>query len=71
VGRNTQFRSRVAFKLVWSPVDDFRSFVLVDDDGELLNWGTPVGTLPSLRERQMNFEVVKNSKYATAAMMVR
>jgi hypothetical protein len=29
----------VAFKLVWSPADDFRSFVLVDDEGLLLNSG--------------------------------
>jgi hypothetical protein len=26
-----------------------------------------MGSLPSLRERQMNFDVVKGSKYATAA----
>ena len=31
-----QFRSRVAFKLVWTP-PDYNSFVLVDDDGALLN----------------------------------
>ena len=31
-----QFRSRIAFKLVWSP-PDFSTFVLVDDDGVLLN----------------------------------
>ena len=31
-----QFRSRIAFKLVWA-APDFTSFVLVDDAGELLN----------------------------------
>ena len=30
-----QFKSRVAFKLVWAP-PNFDSFVLVDDDGNLL-----------------------------------
>ena len=65
---HVQFRSRIAFKLVWCP-PSFSSFVLVDDDGELLNSGTPIsGTdLPALRERQMNFEAVQGSKYATAA----
>jgi len=62
-----QFQSRIAFKLVWSPVDDFKSFVLVDDEGNWLNQGTPTGTLPPLRERQMNYQVVAGSKYATAA----
>ena len=33
---HTQFLSRIAFKLVWVP-DDYESFVLVDDDGGLLN----------------------------------
>jgi hypothetical protein len=62
-----QFASRIAFKLVWSPKDDFQSFVLVDDEGALLNKGTPTGQLPPLRERQMNYQVVQGSKYATAA----
>mmetsp|Transcript_15682 Transcript_15682/g.30631 ORF Transcript_15682/g.30631 Transcript_15682/m.30631 type:complete len:255 (+) Transcript_15682:246-1010(+) len=29
---HVQFRSRIAFKLVWCP-DEYKSFVLVDDDG--------------------------------------
>jgi hypothetical protein len=32
---HVQFRSRIAFKLVWVP-PDFRMFVLVDDHGNLL-----------------------------------
>lgn len=64
---HVQFRSRIAFKLVWSPVDDFASFCLVDDSGDLLAYGTPQPPLPSLRQRQMNYDVVKGSKYATAA----
>ena len=50
-----QFRSRIAFKLVWCP-PSFTSFVLVDDDGAQLNAGTPAGggDLPSLRVRKMN-----------------
>jgi len=64
---HVQFQSRVAFKLVWSPVDDFNSFCLVDDDGALLASGTPQPPLPPLSQRTMNFKVVKGSKYATAA----
>lgn len=60
-------RSRVAFKLVWCP-PAFTSFVLVDDDGTLLNKGRPSGSLPPLRERQRNFEEVKGSKYSVAAV---
>ncbi|KAL3942578.1 MAG: hypothetical protein SGBAC_003248 [Bacillariaceae sp.] len=59
-----QFRSRIAFKLVWVPNGMFDSFVLVDDDGEELARGTPTGSLPMLRERQANYAVVKGSKYA-------
>lgn len=61
-----QFKSRIAFKLVWAP-PNFEKFVLVDDAGSLLATGAPTGDLPSLRERQMNFKVVQGSKYATAA----
>ena len=64
---HVQFRSRIAFKLVWCP-PDFTSFVLVDDDGELLAGGTPKGSLPEYSERKLNFEAVKGSKYASAAM---
>lgn len=69
---HVQFRSRIAFKLVWCPVypDDedraFSKFVLVDDAGGLLNVGSPRGALPPLRERAMNYELVRGSKYATA-----
>ena len=63
---HVQFRSRIAFKLVWCP-PDFRSFVLIDDDGGLLTWGTPKGSLPESSERMMNCEAVKGSKYAVAA----
>ena len=61
-----QFRSRIAFKLVWCP-PDFKSFVLVDDDGKLLARGTPTGKLPGLRQRATNFQLTKGSKYAVAA----
>lgn len=65
-----QFRSRIAFKLVWVPNERFDTFVLVDDDGKLLARGTPSdgpAGLPSLRERQMNYRIVEGSKYARAA----
>eukprot|EP00613_Pedinella_sp_CCMP2098_P005502 CAMPEP_0171601666 /NCGR_PEP_ID=MMETSP0990-20121206/5023_1 /TAXON_ID=483369 /ORGANISM="non described non described, Strain CCMP2098" /LENGTH=219 /DNA_ID=CAMNT_0012163795 /DNA_START=118 /DNA_END=777 /DNA_ORIENTATION=- len=63
-----QFKSRIAFKLVWCP-PALASFVLVDDDGGLLNAGTPAAGsgLPALRERQRNFQAVAGSKYATEA----
>lgn len=63
---HVQYRSRIAFKLVWVP-DDFSRFALVDDDGRLLAAGAPTGRLPALRERQANFELVAGSKYAVAA----
>ena len=62
-----QFQSRIAFKLVWSPVDTFQSFCLVDDDGNLLAAGTPGPPLPPLSQRRLNFNVVQGSKYAKAA----
>ncbi|XP_057373242.1 uncharacterized protein LOC130694088 [Daphnia carinata] len=61
-----QFKSRIAFKLVWTP-PTFNTFVLVDDSGSLLNWGTPTGTLPHIAERRLNFETVAGSKYAVEA----
>jgi hypothetical protein len=64
-----QFRSRIAFKLVWCP-SDFATLVLVDDEGELLATGTPAGRLPQLRERQQNYAIVKGSKYAREAERV-
>lgn len=61
-----QFRSRIAFKLVWEPGTDYETFVLVDDDGALLARGQPTGEgLPSVRERQRNYQLVEGSKYAT------
>jgi hypothetical protein len=66
-----QFRSRIAFKLVWVP-DDYSRFVLVDDDGRLLATGAPTGRLPALEERQANYAMVASSKYGReAAQMAR
>jgi hypothetical protein len=65
-----QFRSRIAFKLVWVPNENFDTFVLVDDGGKLLAKGTPSdgpGALPSMRERATNYKVVEGSKYSVEA----
>jgi hypothetical protein len=62
-----QFRSRIAFKLVWVPNENFDAFVVVDDDGEELARGFPTGSLPRVRERQMNYGIVQGSKYAKVA----
>jgi len=62
-----QFRSRIAFKLVWVPNETFNVFVLVDDDGEEIARGHPTGVLPRLSERRMNYAIVKGSKYAKVA----
>ena len=62
-----QFRSRIAFKLVWCPTENFDRFVLVGDDGGLLAKGSPKGDLPAMRERVMNYRLVQGSKYAHAA----
>lgn len=66
---HVQFRSRIAFKLVWVPTAKFDTFVLVDDDGKLLAVGKPRddGTLPSRREREKNWSIVQGGKYATVA----
>jgi hypothetical protein len=61
-----QFQSRIAFKLVWCP-PSFTKFVLVDDDGNLLNYGSPTGALPALSERRKNYQIVAGSKYAKEA----
>ena len=47
----------------------FKQFVLVDDDGNLLTYGQPTGNLPHIRERQMNYMHVKinDSKYSKNA----
>ena len=64
---HVQFRSRIAFKLVWCP-PTFETFVLVDDDGELLATGCPTGPgLPDARQRVANYGLVRGSKYAVAA----
>jgi len=65
-----QFRSRIAFKLVWVPNELYDSFVLVDDDGKLLARGTPSdgpSALPPLRERQLNYRIMAGSKYSKEA----
>lgn len=61
-----QFRSRIAFKLVWVPNENYDVFVLVDDDGNELARGKPTGQLPQLRQRQMNYRIVAGSKYSKA-----
>ncbi|CAD7934042.1 unnamed protein product, partial [Amoebophrya sp. A120] len=55
---HVQFQSRVAFKLVWVP-PEFKSFVLLDDDGKVLRKGTPTGQLPHISARKKNFELVR------------
>mmetsp|Transcript_23006 Transcript_23006/g.30545 ORF Transcript_23006/g.30545 Transcript_23006/m.30545 type:complete len:303 (-) Transcript_23006:124-1032(-) len=65
-----QFRSRIAFKLVWVPNELYDTFVLVDDDGKLLARGTPSdgpSALPPLRERQLNYRIMAGSKYSKEA----
>jgi len=64
-----QFSARIAFKLVWVPIENFDTFVLVDDEGKLLAQGKPSSMegLPAMRERQMNYKIVKGSKYAKEA----
>lgn len=65
-----QFRSRIAFKLVWVPNENYDTFVLVDDDGTLLAKGKPSDgpdALPHLRERMMNYKIMEGSKYSSAA----
>ena len=66
---HVQFLSRIAWKLVWCP-PAFDTFVLVDDEGELLAQGAPRGSLPEMRERQANFQIVTGSKYARAAEQI-
>jgi len=63
---HVQFRSRIAFKLVWCP-PTFASFVLVDDDGDLLARGAPIGDGPAAAYRQSNYNLVRGSKYALQA----
>lgn len=63
---HTQFRSRIAFKLVWVP-PSFDAFVLVDDEGRELRRGRPTGALPSVSWRRSNYELVRGGKYARVA----
>lgn len=67
---HVQFRSRIAFKLVWVPNEKYDVFVLVDDDGNELARGKPTGNLPMLRERQLNYRIVHGSKYSKAALEI-
>lgn len=62
---HVQFRSRIAFKLVWAP-PLYNVFCLVDDEGKLLAKGTPSPSagLPAMRERQLNYKIVEGSKYS-------
>lgn len=58
-----------AWWMVWVP-PWFSSFVIVDDDGNGLNVGTPkAGSsgLPPLHERVKNFRLVENNKYGSFA----
>lgn len=66
---HVQFRSRIAFKLVWCPTASYDTFVLVDDDGTELARGTPrpLSSLPHIRERQINYKIVTGSKYSKVA----
>jgi hypothetical protein len=53
---------------VWVPFGGFSRFVLVDDAGAQLATGVPTGPgLPSLREREMNYEILRGGRYARAA----
>jgi hypothetical protein len=64
---NTQHRSRIAFRMVWCP-ENFDNFVIVDQDGDVLTRGRLDGAhdLPPLRERQMAWDIIKNSVYSLA-----
>ena len=61
-------QSMIAFKLVWCP-PLFEKFVLVDDDGALLNWGKPKAgsDLPNKRYRMENYQLTQGSKYSIEA----
>jgi len=64
-----QFKSTIAWKLVWVPgtAADYTRFVLVDDKGGQLATGVPSGHIPMFRERMHNYEMLKGGRYATAA----
>ena len=56
-----QFRSKIAWKLVWvpGPANDFARFVLVDDEGAELASGVPTGSVPARREREYNYRMLE------------
>lgn len=64
-----QFRSKIAFKLVWVP-PSFDTFVLVDDAGELLARGRPTGRLPHIRQRERNFATTGTGRYSKVARKI-
>ncbi|CAK9103788.1 unnamed protein product [Durusdinium trenchii] len=66
---HVQFRSRVAFKLVWCP-PAFKKFVLVDDDGNYLAHGEPSGELPHEIWRKSNYELVKGGRILELVLVV-
>ena len=60
-----QFKSKIAFKLIWLP-PNYDEFVLVDDDGNILKKGINLDTKnPNKIERKKNFETAYSniSKY--------
>jgi len=66
---HTQFRSRIAFKLVWCP-PGFEKFVLVDDEGAWLKTGKADGGYrdgPGGYSRSRNYRLVRGGKYADVA----
>jgi len=66
---HVQFKSKIAFKLVWAP-PNYTTFVLIDDSGNLLNYGTPTGNLPDINSRKDNFNLTIGSKYSNAAIKI-
>lgn len=66
---HVQFRSRIAYKLVWCP-PKFEKFVLVDDEGNWLRTGTPTGQIPAGFHRKGNFELVMGGRYERVAVEV-
>jgi hypothetical protein len=66
---HVQFKSRIAFKLVWVP-PDYNTFVLIDDSGKFLNKGNPSGNLPDISTRRKNFQLTIGSKYSKVAINI-
>lgn len=64
-----QFKSEVAFYLVWKNGGD--QFALVTEQGENLASGEPTGTLPPARQRRANWQIFTEDgvgKIAKAAL---